>query len=88
MPFGNKKGREVFPQLKAIIDSNPNQNVFEISFDGIEFTDSSFARESILLLAKMFRGNKGIFYLILIRTILICLIIGIMQLKKLNNQFW
>ncbi|EXB72676.1 helix-turn-helix transcriptional regulator [Acinetobacter johnsonii] len=61
MPFGNKKGREVFPQLKAIIDSNPNQNVFEISFDGIEFTDSSFARESILLLAKMFRGNKGIF---------------------------
>ena len=35
MPFGNKKGREVFPQLKAIIDSNPNQNEVKISFDAI-----------------------------------------------------
>lgn len=61
MPFGNQRGREVFPQLKAIIDSIPSQRVFEISFEGIEFTDSSFARESILLLAKMYRGNKGIY---------------------------
>lgn len=61
MPYGNQKGREVFPQLKAIIDSIPSQRVFEISFEGIEFTDSSFARESILLLAKMYRGNKGIY---------------------------
>lgn len=61
MPFGNKKGKDIFPKLKAIIDSNPSKNIFEISFDEIEFTDSSFARESILLLAKMFRGNKGIY---------------------------
>ena len=61
MPFGNQKGRDVFPKLKAIIDSRPSQNIFEISFEGIEFTDSSFARESILLLAKMFRGDKGIY---------------------------
>lgn len=61
MPFGNQKGKEVFSQLKAVIDSAPMQNVFEISFEGIEFTDSSFARESILLLAKMYRGQKGIY---------------------------
>ncbi|MBE2164535.1 winged helix-turn-helix transcriptional regulator [Acinetobacter oleivorans] len=61
MPFGNQKGRDVFPQLKAIIDSAPAQRIFEISFDGIEFTDSSFARESVLLLAKMYRGNKGLY---------------------------
>ncbi len=61
MPFGNQEGKKVFPQLKAIIDSAPTQKVFEISFEGIKFTDSSFARESILLLAKMYRGNKGIY---------------------------
>ena len=61
MPFGNQEGKKVFPQLKAIIDSAQTQKVFEISFEGIKFTDSSFARESILLLAKMYRGQKGIF---------------------------
>ncbi|MEB3755051.1 winged helix-turn-helix transcriptional regulator [Acinetobacter sp. MD2(2019)] len=61
MPFGNQEGKKVFPQLKAIIDSASTQKVFEISFEGIKFTDSSFARESILLLAKMYRGNKGIY---------------------------
>jgi hypothetical protein len=65
MPFGNQKGREVFPQLKAIIDSAPTQRVFEISFEGIEFTDSSFARESIYFWQKCIEGTKEFIYLIL-----------------------
>ena len=61
-PFGNKEGRKVYQELLKIVDDNPGQNVFEISLKGIKATDASFPRESIVSLAKQFRGEKG-FYL-------------------------
>lgn len=60
--FGNEKGREVFGKLQQIVDENPQQNVFGISLEGIEATDASFPRESVVSLAKLLREDKG-FYL-------------------------
>lgn len=60
--FGNETGREVLGKLQRIVDQNPQQNVFGISLEGIEATDASFPRESVISLAKLLREEKG-FYL-------------------------
>lgn len=60
--FGNEMGRKVFGKLQQIVDDNPQENVFGISLEGIEATDASFPRESVISLAKLLREDKG-FYL-------------------------
>ncbi len=60
--YGNDEGREVFSQLQALVAKHPDEKVFGISLKGIEVTDASFPRESIVSLAKMYKGEKG-FYL-------------------------
>ncbi len=53
---------KVFGKLQQIVDDNPQENVFGISLEGIEATDASFPRESVISLAKLLREDKG-FYL-------------------------
>lgn len=60
-PFGNTLGKAVYRKLADHIDSLPTQDVFGISLEGIEATDASFPRESIVSLAKQYRGEKGFF---------------------------
>lgn len=60
-PFGNKQGREVLLKLSDYIDEHP-ADIYEVSLDGIVATDASFPRESVISLAKMYKGEKG-FYL-------------------------
>ena len=60
-PFGNKQGREVLSLLSDYVDDNPS-DIYEISIEGIEATDASFPRESVISLAKLCKGEKG-FYL-------------------------
>ena len=60
-PFGNMEGRRVFRLLVEFIDSHPANDIFGISLDGIEATDASFPRESVVSVAKQYRGEKGIF---------------------------
>lgn len=57
-PFGNVQGKKTFHALLAFIDQHPTQKVFEISLAGIVVTDSSFPRESVVSLAKLFRGER------------------------------
>ena len=59
VPHGNKLGKETFNELRSHVEKNKHQTFFEISFQVIEFADSSFARESIVLLAQVYRGKKG-----------------------------
>ncbi len=59
--YGNSAGKEVFSQLKDFIDAHYSVNLFEISLEGIKATDASFPRESIVALAKQYRGEKGFF---------------------------
>lgn len=60
--FGNDKGRKVFQKLLSELDAYPGKKIFGISLRGIDMTDASFPRESVILLAKSKRGEKG-FYL-------------------------
>lgn len=60
-PFGNTQGKEVFQKLSSYVEQHPDTLVFGISFDGIVGTDASFARESVISLAKSLRGERAFF---------------------------
>lgn len=60
--FGNEQGREVLQKLQQYVDVHQSQKVFSISMDGVEATDASFPRESVVSLIKMLKGERG-FYL-------------------------
>ena len=60
-PFGNQQGKETFRKLSDYIDAHPAVIVFGISLEGIEVTDASFPRESVISIAKFYRGSKGIY---------------------------
>lgn len=60
-PFGNSQGKAVFRSLADFVESNPKAKVFGISLDGIDATDASFPRESVISLAKQLRGERGFF---------------------------
>lgn len=62
-PFlsGNKQGKEVFHKLLGEIESHPGVAVFGISLKGIQATDASFPRESVISLIKMYSGEKAFF---------------------------
>jgi predicted DNA-binding transcriptional regulator len=57
-PFGNVQGKKTFQALLEFVDRHPAQKVFEISLASITATDSSFPRESVISLAKYFRGER------------------------------
>lgn len=59
--IGNEEGREANQALSRIVDNHPDQMVFEISLVGIEATDASFPRDSVVALAKSLRGEKYFF---------------------------
>ncbi len=60
-PFGNTQGRETYRKLAEFIDAHPTQTIFGVSLTGIEATDASFPRESVISIAKQYRGEKGFF---------------------------
>ncbi|WP_422846330.1 DNA-binding protein [Acidovorax sp. M2(2025)] len=60
-PFGNSQGKAVFRGLADFVEAHPATRVFGISLDGIEATDASFPRESVIALAKQLRGERGIY---------------------------
>lgn len=62
LPNGNIQGKETFRKLSEFVDSHPALQIFGISLEGIKATDISFPRESVLSIAKLYRGQKG-FYL-------------------------
>lgn len=61
-PYGNEQGKETFRKLQAFVESRPKQVIFGVSLKGIKHTDASFPRESVVSLAKHFRGERW-FYL-------------------------
>lgn len=57
--WGRDQGREVFQGLIKQVESHPGKLVIEVSLKGVERTDISFASETVVELAKRYRGNKG-----------------------------
>lgn len=60
-PYGNIEGKSVYRKLLDFVEEHPRTLVFGISLDGIEATDASFPRESVVSLAKSLRGERGVF---------------------------
>lgn len=60
--YGNAEGRAVFQKLADAVDELSQHKIIGISLEGMERTDASFPRESVVNFAKSKRGEKG-FYL-------------------------
>ena len=58
--WGHSQGREVFSKLLAEVESKPGRQIIRISLAGVRRTDASFPRESVVELARRYRGHKGI----------------------------
>ncbi len=57
--WGRTKGREVFQQLIHEVESHPGATVLRISLSGVRRVDISFASETVVELARRYRGAKG-----------------------------
>ncbi|AYQ84017.1 winged helix-turn-helix domain-containing protein [Pseudomonas aeruginosa] len=60
-PFGNVQGKATFGRLTEFVDAHPQYSIFGVSLAGIEATDASFPRESVVAVAKLFKGERGFF---------------------------
>jgi len=59
--WGRPMGREVFQKLLDHVERHPDQLVFGISLKGVQRIDVSFSSETIVEIARRFRGRKGFF---------------------------
>jgi hypothetical protein len=57
--WGIDQGKQVYAKIKKFVESIPGNIVFQISFKGVQRTDASFSRESIVRLAKDYRRSRG-----------------------------
>ncbi len=57
--WGKDEGRAVYSKLIEVIDRMPGTIVFHISLNGVERSDVSFARESVMELAVRYKGRRG-----------------------------
>ena len=57
--WGHDEGRLVYSKLLSLVEANPATLVFAISLEGVRRTDASFPRESVVELAKRYRGFRG-----------------------------
>jgi hypothetical protein len=57
--WGNIMGRQVHEKLRELVEAHPEEIIFSLSLAGIEHTDASFPRESVVELARSYRGRRG-----------------------------
>ena len=57
--WGRVQGREVYGKLIDFVEANPGVMIFRISVEGVRRVDFSFASESLIELARRYRGLKG-----------------------------
>jgi hypothetical protein len=57
--WGHIQGRQVYEKLRVLVEAHPAEEIFRISLDRVEHTDVSFPRESVIELAKSYRGQRG-----------------------------
>lgn len=60
-PFGNSLGKQTYQKLSDYIEQHPQIKVLGISLEGIEATDASFPRESVISIAKNYRQTLGVY---------------------------
>jgi hypothetical protein len=57
--WGHTQGQQTHEKLRRLVEAHPKEPIYTISLDGIEHTDASFPRESVIELAKRYRGQVG-----------------------------
>lgn len=57
--WGRSEGRSVYPRLLAFVENNPGHTVFRVSVKEVKRVDISFASETVVELARRYRGSKG-----------------------------
>lgn len=57
--WGRDQGREVYQKLIRFVEENSGIMIFKISMNGVKRIDISFASETVVELARRFRGGKG-----------------------------
>lgn len=57
--WGRGQGREVYQHLLRYVEENPGTLLFRVSMKGVQRVDISFASETVVELARRFRGTKG-----------------------------
>lgn len=58
--IGTRLGQETYKRLSKLVEDNPTERFFQFSAKNIQVTDATFARETLLQLASVHRGRKGI----------------------------
>jgi hypothetical protein len=58
--WGREQGRSVYQRLLRAVEQNAGALVVKISMRGVERIDMSFASETIVELARRYRGSKGV----------------------------
>lgn len=59
--WGNKPGQLVHQKLIRVVEGQPQVVMFRMSLQGIRCVDVSFARASVINLAKRYRGQRRFF---------------------------
>ena len=57
--WGRDQGRETYQKLIDFVEQNPGVLIFRISLDGVIRVDISFSSETIVEIARRYRGKKG-----------------------------
>jgi hypothetical protein len=57
--WGRIQGRQVYEQLRSQVETNSAEMIIKISLQGVERTDILFPRESVIALAREYRGTRG-----------------------------
>jgi hypothetical protein len=58
--WGRPQGRQVFPHLLDFVEKNPASLILKISLRGVRKLDMSFASETIVEIARRYRGSRGV----------------------------
>ncbi len=58
--WGREQGRDVYQRLLRAVEENASTLIIRISMKGVHRLDISFASETIVELARRYRGAKGI----------------------------
>lgn len=57
--WGREQGRLIYQRLIDVVEENPGVLVFRVVLTGVERVDASFASETIVEIARRYRGNRG-----------------------------
>lgn len=57
--WGRSQGREVYQKLVAAVETHATAMILHVSLTGVQRTDISFASETVVELARRYRGSKG-----------------------------